>query len=98
MSTEYDPKMLRKLSQNLYWSANITMITFPLVGIAAGGVVGYGLFKYALLKTVSAMGGATLGGYAGYRFGNHKAEEMRSQAQTSLHMAKIEEKAKKFGI
>lgn len=95
MSTTYDSKALRKLSNNLYWSANVTMITFPVVGLVAGGVVGYSLFQYTIVKTVSAMGGAALGGYIGYRFGNAKATEMRSQAQTSLHMAKIEENAEK---
>jgi len=90
MSVDYDPKVLKKHSKNLYWSADLTTIIFPVLGIIVGGSVGYGMFKL-----VGAAAGAAIGGYAGLRYGDNQATQMRSQAQTSLCMAQIEENTRK---
>ncbi len=83
---DYDPKVIHRSSQRLYFSAKITKVLYPATGILLGAGVGFGLFKLA----GAVLGGASFG-YVGKRLGELKALELESQAQTAICFTRIEE-------
>lgn len=103
MTIKYDPKVVQQYSRQQYGGAKWRTIVWPVLGLAAGGAIGYGLFKYVLLKsagfagtdaligtTASILTGTAMGGYAGYVFGKGKAVTMQGEAQNALCMTQIE--------
>jgi len=90
MPVNYNPEVMEKSSQHMYWSADITALVWPAIGVLLGGSIGYGI-----AKTVGALAGGAAGGYIGLQYGESKATALRGQAQTALCLAEIEKNTRK---
>lgn len=88
---DYDPKVIRKFSDQMYFSSEIIRVILPVAGVLIGGVIGYGLFKMTGTKLLGAAVGGAGAGYLGMRMGDVKATQFKSDAQMAMCLAAIEE-------
>ncbi len=90
MATSYDSKIFEEYSRNVYQSAKLMAVLYPVGGALLGFSLGANLVCCGLLKAVATLAGGGVGGYAGHRYGLVRATEMRAQSQNSMCLAEIE--------
>lgn len=90
-TTRYDPVIIQKFADMLYAQARSIVATCTLIGLVAGGAVGYMLSNNPSIKTTYAVIGAVILGLIGFAIGQSRAFSLRLKAQTALCQMKIEQ-------
>lgn len=83
---EYDSTEIDSFVNTLYRSADISIITYTVLGVFLGGTIGYSAFRL----TSMALGSSALGGVIGYQFGQSAAYKQKAEAQLALCQVEIE--------
>jgi uncharacterized protein YcfJ len=70
-------------------------VLYPVGGTLLGFALSANVVCCGLLKAMATLAGGAAGGYAGHRYGQVRATELRAQSQTSMCLAEIERNTRK---
>jgi hypothetical protein len=82
----YDSQEIYKFVNNLYTSANWSVISYTAIGV----VLGYGVGQATFKTIVMAIGTSAIGGAIGYQLGMRSAYKQKAEAQLALCQVEIE--------
>jgi hypothetical protein len=93
---EYDPSVIQAIVQQLYNKAKWTVIFNGIVGLIAGGTIGFSSFSINSAGGTGLILGSIFGFFIGNEIGLSKSLLYKFQAQTLLTQVEIEKNTREL--
>ena len=92
--SNYDPKLLRALAEQLNAQARTAVVVGIFAGAVTGGLFGFAASLIFMLSHSLLIPGAAVGAILGIFAGRRKAQALKLQAQMALCQIQIEENSR----